>query len=321
MAESYWRTVTLCHAGQEYSVTLDGPSAARLLSGDVEFAERVLENVKKTQGETDVSATLPTETVSATLPTETDVSATLPTETESSSTNEVASKYVWTGNKSEAGRKQDRAATFQLLDIVGSDKYRQMFRDDKTRKASIWKQVVVEMKNAGIKLDDDNKTAAHKCDQKYRNLERQYKDFVQYMNTTGKGKKSKPEYYEEMAALWGDKHTVRPVALVDTILPQVVTAPEEANMPESVRPKPSVAKKRKSKSSEIVEILGKMQKEDHERQTKVIETVEKMSEAINQRHQQQLQEDRAQFQEYVKMHNEKMEMQRRLIEALTSKHS
>ena len=78
--------------------------------------------------------------------------------------------------------------------------------------------------------------ACNKVDQKIRNLERSYKDFVQYVKKTGEGKKSPPEFYEELSALYGQKHTIHPVALVDSLLD---TSTENAGI---LSPRPSTSK-------------------------------------------------------------------------------
>ena len=119
---------------------------------------------------------------------------------------------VWSNDKSESGRVRDEAATRMLLEILSKEKYQELFKDSKTKKASVWNQVAADMIEAGFPLNTDSKSAGQKCDQKYRNLERQYKDFVQHSKTTGKGRREKPEFYDEIHALCGGKHTVKPVA-------------------------------------------------------------------------------------------------------------
>ena len=71
----------------------------------------------------------------------------------------------------------------------------------------MWKLIADGVLEEGYSLE--TVTGYMKCSQKYRNLACRYRDYVQFSNTTGNGKRAVPEFYEE--------HTTTPVSVLDTI--------------------------------------------------------------------------------------------------------
>ena len=173
--------------------------------------------------------------------------------------------------------------------------------------------------------------ACNKVDQKIRNLERSYKDFVQYVKKTGEGKKSPPEFYEELSALYGQKHTIHPVALVDSLLDtstenagilsprpstsksdteDTCTSPiEEITKPQKKKIKRTHAKK--NVNGDIVSFLMSMKEE----QRNLNASVQKMTEAFEKSQEQ----EKEYLNELKSMHKEKLKMHKALIDAFSGK--
>jgi len=54
------------------------------------------------------------------------------------------------------------------------------------------------------------------CDQKWRNLQQQYKKYIDNSTKTGRGRVSKPEFFDEIEEIIGSSHTVNPQHIIDT---------------------------------------------------------------------------------------------------------
>ena len=168
----------------------------------------------------------------------------------------ISVSYIWSGDRSSAGKEADREATGRLIELLTDSKFSEMMKDNKTKKSKVWHQIAETLTNEGHMLEEEK--GVIKVDQKYRNLERAYKDFVQYQNKTGMGKKPQPEFYDELHKLFGKKHTVNPPAIVDTnvqVVPQIATTcilNDDSKIPTST--------KKKSKKTDLHDIIQEMRK-------------------------------------------------------------
>ena len=103
-----------------------------------------------------------------------------------------------------------------FLDLLLEDDCQARLRDNTTRKKKVFAELAKVLQEAGFRLPS-GADGINKVDQKYRNLERCYKNFVQYTKLTGVEKKDAPEFYDQLHALFGTKHTVNPVSLCDSL--------------------------------------------------------------------------------------------------------
>ena len=55
------------------------------------------------------------------------------------------------------------------------------------------------------------------CDQKWRNLKKKWKKYVDGQKKTGRGKKPRPEFYDEIADILATSHTVNPPHVLETL--------------------------------------------------------------------------------------------------------
>ena len=58
---------------------------------------------------------------------------------------------------------------------------------------------------------------ANKASQKWRNVQRDYKNFKTHVKATGGGRRDPPWFYDEVDEFLSQRHTVNPVAVVDTL--------------------------------------------------------------------------------------------------------
>ena len=172
-----------------------------------------------------------------------------------------------------------------------------------------------------------------KCDQKYRNLEQGYKDFIQYSKITGKGKKKPPDFYDDMHALLSNKHSIRPVALIDTLVPsQRHEESKENKLPsgtgryhapsnEEVEHVAVGAKRNTKKRKAVIELIENLREENKVAQEELNKTLKKMMESMEKQHKEQQEHENKQLQETKKMHKEKMDVHKALVEALRKTYS
>ncbi|CAH1104333.1 unnamed protein product [Psylliodes chrysocephalus] len=116
---------------------------------------------------------------------------------------------IWS-NKGKPS-EEDILATTKLLEIRGSNKYKQLFNDKKNPKNKLWKNVAMVMTENGFAV------TAVKCQQKYLNLVKSYTNHVRHLHQTGEGKKVPPPFYEEMHSIIGSKDKITLANRVDTL--------------------------------------------------------------------------------------------------------
>ena len=109
---------------------------------------------------------------------------------------------VWAGLKSKEAKQRDKNATKKLIEIVSMDKIQEQLADKKLKKAVVWNEIGAMMKEAGFPMDN----AGAKCNQKWRNLEFSYKDYMQNSSTADGQKRKLPEYFELLQRILGEKH-------------------------------------------------------------------------------------------------------------------
>lgn len=100
-----------------------------------------------------------------------------------------------------------------------SESIQNLLKDKRTHKTKVWQQVHEEMVKLGFRVYESSKDGGIKCNQKWRNLEKNYVDFKRNAGpkSTGKGRKDPPPYYNLLHAAFSDKHTVNPPVVLDTL--------------------------------------------------------------------------------------------------------
>ena len=226
-------------------------------------------------------------------------------------------RYIWTEARALREKEVDQSATLRLIEKVGT--HLEDFGNNKTKKATIWKEIGETLLNEGFQLRSPG--GPTQCAQKYRNLERTYKDNFQYSQTTGKGASSPPEFYEELHTLLSSKHTVHPVSLLDTLNTDadgsVITLDDEPSTSKSGPPK------KHRKTENMVTLMKEFKEEDRERQGQVMETMGKVLESITEQNQilkknngKREEVEKKQLEAIERMHNERLDVQKSMIEVL-----
>jgi len=125
----------------------------------------------------------------------------------------------------------EQSQVAKLLEII--KKNRGMLKDKFHTKKNVWDKIAKE-------LAED--FSAMECDQKWRNLKESYKNYELNKKKTGRGRMTVPAFYAELHDMLSDDHTVQPVALYDSHVPQLVQSPpvpvsqsaqQEAEIPET----------------------------------------------------------------------------------------
>jgi len=101
-----------------------------------------------------------------------------------------------------------KQATLKLLELVSTNY--SAFNDKLTKNRCIWRDI------ASLLSDVMPGVNGLKCDQKWRNLKKAHKKYVDNQNKTGRGRLDKPEFFDEVDAIVGDSHAVRPPFTLDT---------------------------------------------------------------------------------------------------------
>lgn len=101
-----------------------------------------------------------------------------------------------------------KAAIHQLLLQV---KERYSRRTDKiTKNKFVWKEVAAAMQTYILGVTEIQ------CDQKWQNLKLHWKKYVDHQKKTGRRRKSKSDFYEEIMEIVGSSHTVNPPHTLQT---------------------------------------------------------------------------------------------------------
>lgn len=105
--------------------------------------------------------------------------------------------------------QKDVEATKEMLTLVGSKKYQDMFNDQCTVKIRVWKRICEELMGKGYRIADSINEGGIKCHQKWRNLEKSYRNYListtDPVNTTPK---KPPPYFEALHEIlkWKKKY-------------------------------------------------------------------------------------------------------------------
>ena len=91
-----------------------------------------------------------------------------------------------------------------------------MIKNSRTKKVkkNVWKEIAEELNKRGFKLNADD--PGEKVHQKWRNMEREYRSFLDHQKKTGEGKKKQPEFFDKLHKLLSVRHSVNPVAISDS---------------------------------------------------------------------------------------------------------
>lgn len=95
--------------------------------------------------------------------------------------------------------QKDIEATKEMLALVGSKKYQDMFNDQCTVKIRVWKRICEELMSKGYRIADSINEGGIKCHQKWRNLEKSYRNYL--ISTTDPANttpKKPPPYFEAL---------------------------------------------------------------------------------------------------------------------------
>ncbi|VVC36552.1 Winged helix-turn-helix DNA-binding domain [Cinara cedri] len=105
-------------------------------------------------------------------------------------------KLLWTTRTSS---KEDMEATKEMLALVSSKKYQNMFNDKCTIKIQIWKRIYKELLSKGYLIAESTKEGSIKCHQKWRNLEKSYRNFlISLTDPTNLIARKPPPFFDEM---------------------------------------------------------------------------------------------------------------------------
>ena len=108
------------------------------------------------------------------------------------------------------GKKMwEQSQVSKLLEVIKRNLG--LLKDKSHTKKTVWDKISKE-------LGED--FSAVECDQKWRNLKESYKNYELNKKKTGKGRMTVPAFYTELHELLFDDHTVQPVALYDSRVPQ-----------------------------------------------------------------------------------------------------
>jgi len=109
----------------------------------------------------------------------------------------------------------DRKATLCVIEIVSSPEFdKNKLKDKRSKKKSIWKNIAEKLNKRGFKLNTDY--PGEKVHQKWRNMEREYRSYIEHKKKTGEGNKKQPEFFDELHKIFSVRHSVNPVVISDT---------------------------------------------------------------------------------------------------------
>lgn len=95
--------------------------------------------------------------------------------------------------------QKDIEATREMLSLVASKKYQDMFNDQCTVKIRVWKRICEELMAKGFRISDSVNEGGIKCHQKWRNLEKSYRNFlISSTDPNSTVPKKPPPYFEAL---------------------------------------------------------------------------------------------------------------------------
>lgn len=225
---------------------------------------------------------------------------------------------VWSNDKTTEGRSRDREAVVKLLEIISSEHHQKLLKDIKKRKTA-WELIASEMLAAGIFLGSEGK-AAQKCDQKYRNLKRQYKSYIHRVSVTGREHK-RPEYYDDLHSFFSSQNNsllsdVPQLAETDSVVPPERLSAASVPSEQGTNHRDFVSSASVTRTAEL-NLLRDIKLQQQANHAEIMSTLLEFVENIKQRHIEEQEFEVRRFEEMKKMHREQMEVQRALIVALS----
>ena len=118
---------------------------------------------------------------------------------------------IWISAKNQT--LHDREATYFFLSL--RKKYADSFNDKITNKNSIWSEIATEMNSSNFFVGEGIQ-GREKCRQKFANLQASYTRFIDKRRQTGEGKIPKPQFFDDLNEILGDKHKIEPVLIIDS---------------------------------------------------------------------------------------------------------
>uniref|UniRef100_A0A8D9E737 Myb/SANT-like DNA-binding domain-containing protein n=1 Tax=Cacopsylla melanoneura TaxID=428564 RepID=A0A8D9E737_9HEMI len=137
-----------------------------------------------------------------------------------------------------------------LIEIVHNQQYQNMFKQKKKKKYQIWNLIAQDLADKGFKVPSNNPGQA--CDQKFRNMIKSYKKFIEKSNKTGSGPSKPPRYFDVLHPHLSRRQDVSPPESLSSLppslpvlsspthpLPGASTTPTPLTSPVSQSPSPS----------------------------------------------------------------------------------
>uniref|UniRef100_A0A3B3RG07 PR domain-containing protein 11 n=1 Tax=Paramormyrops kingsleyae TaxID=1676925 RepID=A0A3B3RG07_9TELE len=110
---------------------------------------------------------------------------------------------VWSSPWNVTAR--DREATQALIEHYGSPDIQSLLNDRTTKTKQIFEIIAKRMEMQGFLINENSWKAGERCFQKWRNLERTYKDYVLARKKTDAGRRKQPEFFDQFHALMGQR--------------------------------------------------------------------------------------------------------------------
>lgn len=109
---------------------------------------------------------------------------------------------------------RDREATQALIEHYGSPEIQRLLNDRTTKTKQIFEIIAGRMEAQGFLISESSWKAGERCFQKWRNMERTYKDYVLARKKTDAGRRKQPEFFEQFHALMGQRLSQKLAAAV-----------------------------------------------------------------------------------------------------------
>ena len=109
----------------------------------------------------------------------------------------------------------DRKATLCLIEIVSCPEFdKKKMKDERSKKKSLWKDIAEKLNKRGFKLSTDY--PGEKVHKIWRNMEREYRSYIEHKKKTEEGNKKQTEFFDELHKIFSVRHSVNPVVISDT---------------------------------------------------------------------------------------------------------
>jgi len=231
----------------------------------------------------------------------------------------IAEAQVWT-----------KVTVLQLLGALKSRYHR--LTDKFTKSKNVWREIAQEVGKITPGVTDSQ------CDQKWRNLKRHWKAYVDGQKKTGQGRKARPEFYDEIGEILASSHTIHPPHVLETlsvdVTPSVSVSPSSVSAQSPTEPSPQVSNPSTtttptatvtSATADITPAESDAPRRKRLKPSSTKETLEQKVDllmqqqtAAQQRHEQEMRQMRELFE---KQHAERMNVMKGLIKAVRSKKS